>query len=400
MTGEPKGRAPAAFNLDDPRLSADVPLREEAPAHKPEAQKAPAAAASRPAETGPDKPGAAASPGAQPNAKPRAAAPQPNAAAPALAPSDQPSGTTAEPPEKAISRTRRWGGLFLSAVGGLFVLAMLIWVQDTFLTLLGRHDWIGWAATILLAVAVFSFAMILGREIAGLARLSAMTNVRKRADSALMVEDTKQARVAAGEIRAIFAERRELADGIARLKKHERDIMDAKQVLGLTERELLVPLDKLARATIGSSGRRVLTVTTLSPAAIISVGFVAYENFRMLRNLASIYGGRPGIFAILKLMRLIAGHLALTGGIAFTDDILSQVLGHGLTARVSKRLGEGLINGGFTMRIGLAAVEVLRPLPYVEAKQPRFREFVSEFLKVGHRFAGEITPEGKERGRA
>jgi len=375
MTGAPKSRAPAAFNLDDPRLSADGPLNEEAPAPKPEAQKAaPTAGTAQPS-------------GAK------------STATPGVSPAAEPSGTTAPPPQRAISRTRKWGGIFLSAVSGLVVLAALIWIQDTFLSLLGRQDWIGWAATILLAVAVFSFGMILAREIAGLARLSAMTTVRKRADSALMTEDVKQARTAAGEIRSIFEERRELADGIARLKQHQRDIMDAKQVLSLTERELLVPLDKLARVTIGSSGRRVLTVTTLSPAAIISVGFVAYENFRMLRNLASIYGGRPGFFAILKLMRLIAGHLAVTGGLAFTDDILSQVLGHGLTARVSKRLGEGLINGGFTMRIGLAAVEVLRPLPYVEAKQPRFREFVSEFLKVGHRFAGEVAPEGKERAR-
>lgn len=107
----------------------------------------------------------------------------------------------------------------------------------------------------------------------------------------------------------------------------------------------------------------------------------------MLRTLAAIYGGRPGFFAILRLLRLIAGHLAVTGGMAFTDDILQQFIGHGLTARLSRRLGEGLVNGGFTIRIGIAAVEVLRPLPYIEARQPRLREFVSEFLKIGQRSA-------------
>lgn len=289
---------------------------------------------------------------------------------------------------------RSWGSIFLSAVSGLLFLAFLVWVQNTFLTLLGRSDWLGWAATLLLATAVFAFVMILSREIAGLYRLSAITMVRQRADAALAAENASEARSASGEIRAMLEERRELADGVAKLKRHQGDILDARQVLTLTERELLLPLDREARVTVGTSGRRVSMVTALSPAAVFSVGFVAYENFRMLRTLAGVYGGRPGFISVLRLMRLIAAHLAVTGGIAFTDDILGQFLGHGMTSRLSKRLGEGLINGGFTIRIGIAAIEVLRPLPYIEARQPRLREFVTEFLKVGQKAE---TNNGRER---
>src|SRR5262249_45205201 len=136
----------------------------------------------------------------------------------------------------------------------------------------------------------------------------------------------REARSAASQIHAMFKERRELAEGAVRLKRHQRDILDARQTLTLAERELLLPLDRLARTTIGTSGRRVSVVTSLSPAAVIPIVFVAYENFRMLRRLAEIYGGRPGFFAILRLLRLIAGHIALTGGIAFTDDLLQQVI--------------------------------------------------------------------------
>ncbi len=355
MSVPPKGRPPIAFSLDDPRLNG-APLAKEAPAFKKEA---PAAA----------------------KAAPRTEAP---AAAAISAPEPAPAGETSSVPE-FVRIGRSWGSIFLSAVGGLLFLAFLVWVQDTFLTLLGRKDWLGTVATLLFVTAVVAFFMILAREIGGLYRLAAINAVRKRADAALGAENAAEARSASAEIRTMLEERRELADGVARLKQHQGDIMDAKQVLTLTERELLLPLDRDARSTVGNSGRRVSMVTALSPAAVFSIGFVAYENFRMLRNLAGIYGGRPGFIAILKLMRLIAAHLAVTGGMAFTDDILGQFVGHGMTSRVSKRLGEGLINGGFTIRIGLAAVEVLRPLPYIEARQPRLREFVSEFLKVGQK---------------
>jgi putative membrane protein len=374
MSGAPKGRAPAAFSLDDPRLIGAPPPPPPPPKEAPSAKKE---------APGPKQ--------EAPSAKPAPKTEAPAAAAPS-APDATPAGGISSVPE-FVRAGRSWGGIFLSAVGGLLFLAFLVWVQDTFLTLLGRKDWLGTAATLLFATAVVAFIMILAREIAGLYRLSAITAVRKRADAALSAENTSEARSASAEIRALLEERRELADGAARLKQHQGDIMDAKQVLTLTERELLLPLDKEARSTVGNSGRRVSMVTALSPAAVFSVGFVAYENFRMLRNLAAIYGGRPGFISILKLMRLLAGHLAVTGGMAFTDDILGQFVGHGMTSRVSKRLGEGLINGGFTIRIGIAAVEVLRPLPYIEARQPRLREFVSEFLKVGQK------PEGAQAER-
>jgi len=374
MNGAPKGRPPVAFTLDDPRLiDAPPPPPKEAP--KPEPSEAPISAA-------------------RVQTPPRVE-PAPKAEAPAReAPSAPSPGETANVPE-IIRVGRNWGSIFLSAVGGLLFLAFLVWVQDTFLTLLGRKDWLGWAATLLLATAVFAFVMIISREIAGLYRLSAITLVRQRAEAALAAENISEARSASREIRAMLEERRELADGVARLKRHQGDILDARQVLTLAERELLLPLDREARVTVGTSGRRVSMVTALSPAAVFSVGFVAYENFRMLRTLAGVYGGRPGFIAVLRLMRLIAGHLALTGGMAFTDDILGQFVGHGMTSRVSKRLGEGLVNGGFTIRIGIAAIEVLRPLPYIEARQPRLREFVSEFLKVGQK---PDASSGRERG--
>ena len=80
----------------------------------------------------------------------------------------------------------------------------------------------------------------------------------------------------------------------------------------------------------------------------------------------------------LRLARLVLGHLALTGGVALGDDVLQQLIGHGLTARLSARLGEGMVNGAFTGRIGIAAIDLCRPLPFIEAERPRLRDFLAE----------------------
>jgi putative membrane protein len=101
----------------------------------------------------------------------------------------------------------------------------------------------------------------------------------------------------------------------------------------------------------------------------------------MIRRLATLYGGRPGTIGFLRLTRRAIGHLAITGGMAAGESLFQQVLGHGIAARISTRLGEGVINGILTARIGLAAIDVCRPLPFVFAPQPRLADIIAELTR-------------------
>ena len=80
--------------------------------------------------------------------------------------------------------------------------------------------------------------------------------------------------------------------------------------------------------------------------------FVLVNALGLIRKLAVLYGGRPGTLGVLRLFRQVISHLAVTGGVAVTDSLLQQVIGHGLAARLSARLGEGMLNGLLTARLG------------------------------------------------
>lgn len=92
-----------------------------------------------------------------------------------------------------------------------------------------------------------------------------------------------------------------------------------------------------------------------------------------------IYGGRPGFLGFLKLLRSIGAHIAITGGMAAGDSIVQQFLGHGIAAKISARLGEGVLNGLLTARVGLSAMAVCRPMPYAVGRAPGVRD-VAPFL--------------------
>ena len=281
-----------------------------------------------------------------------------------------------------LERGLRWGSIFLTALGGLVGLIASLWLYDWVLSLIARDDWIGWAAVGLLAVVLLALLMIILREAAGLLRLERLDKIRHEADCAARQSDKALAVDVTRRLKRFYRGREDLAWGLQRLAEHEHDIMSAEELLRLDERTLVAPLDPVARGIVATSAKRVSVVTAVSPNAVIDMMFVGAQNMRMLRKLATLYGARPGTLSLLKLARMVVTHIVLTGGIALGDDVIQQVIGHGLTARLSARLGEGVFNGALTTRIGIAAIDVCRPLPYIEQPRPRFRELVAEVAGV------------------
>ena len=102
-----------------------------------------------------------------------------------------------------------------------------------------------------------------------------------------------------------------------------------------------------------------------------------FEAGRLIRRLSELYGGRPGTLGFFRLARGVLAHLAVTGAIAAGDDFVHQIVGQGLAARLSAKLGEGVVNGMMTARIGIAAMEVTRPLPFSALKRPGMSDFLS-----------------------
>ncbi|HQF30687.1 MAG TPA: DUF697 domain-containing protein, partial [Hyphomicrobiales bacterium] len=81
--------------------------------------------------------------------------------------------------------------------------------------------------------------------------------------------------------------------------------------------------------------------------------------------------------------RAAIAHLAVTGSIAVGDSLVQQLPGHGLAAKISARLGEGVVNGMLTARVGIAAIDVCRPLPFIDGKPPALSDVMTELAKIG-----------------
>ncbi|WP_373050553.1 DUF697 domain-containing protein, partial [Thalassovita aquimarina] len=76
----------------------------------------------------------------------------------------------------------------------------------------------------------------------------------------------------------------------------------------------------------------------------------------------------------------VMAHLVATGAVAVGDDMLGSLAGGGLMSKLSRRFGEGVVNGALTARVGVAAMEVCRPLPFARKRRPSVSALVSRAL--------------------
>ncbi|HEX7075940.1 MAG TPA: TIGR01620 family protein [Hyphomicrobiaceae bacterium] len=275
----------------------------------------------------------------------------------------------------------RWGAILGSALLGLAMLAVSLWLTQLATEALSRNDVIGWIAIALVAIAGLAASAIVLRETIGIMRLNRLGRVRREIQDALDARDARREKALLRELLGTFSGRADVRWSVARFREHEADVRDPGDLARLADREVFGPLDARAKRIVLTAAKRISVVTAISPLPIVDVVFVLVENLRMLRGIATLYGGRPGIMAALKLGRMVVTHLVATGGIALTDDLVGQVLGHDLLRRLSQRLGEGAINGALTARIGAAAIQVIRPLPFLETSPVRVRDFLGELFR-------------------
>ncbi|GEO83154.1 MULTISPECIES: YcjF family protein [Alphaproteobacteria] len=282
----------------------------------------------------------------------------------------------------AVAKPRRRGLSLGKIAAGAFSLlvslAIGLWLDGLIRDLFTRADWLGYTAVTLLAVGLLALFSLLAREMIGLYRLEAVQTLKAEAEKAAAEGRKPEARAVVRQLARLVSARPETTRGRATLEASQEDIIDAPQLIELAERELLAPLDIRARALIIGASKRVSVVTAVSPRAIVDLAYVLFEVFRLVRGMAELYGGRPGTVGMLRLMRDVITHLAVTGSIAVGDGLAQQILGHGLASRLSARLGEGVINGLMTARIGIAAMDLCRPLPFRAVKRPGIGDFVSD----------------------
>ncbi|MBV8425734.1 MAG: TIGR01620 family protein [Hyphomicrobiales bacterium] len=274
-----------------------------------------------------------------------------------------------------------FGNVLAFALSGLALIGLSTAVERGIASLFDQNAWLGGVASALAALAGLALLGLLAREALSIWRQRRISAMRKEATQLRENRDALAARTFVAALANLYAHRPETARARALLAELDRDVLDPADRLAVAERELILPLDIEARRLVAASAQRVSIVTALAPRAVFDVLFVAGQSLWLVRRVSEIYGSRPGFLGFLAIIRRVLSYLAITGGMAVGDSLVQQVLGHGIASRLSAKLGEGVLNGLLTARVGLATIEACRPLPFVAVPAPKLSDVAGALIR-------------------
>ncbi|MCF6321874.1 MAG: YcjF family protein [Rhizobiaceae bacterium] len=274
-----------------------------------------------------------------------------------------------------------WLSWFLGAAAALLSLGAGLAIDQLIVELFERQTWLGWAASAAAALLVLAAIAIILREIWGISRLNTISALREKAIKIQAGERPKDGINLVRDLDSLYSSRADMANVRSKFAQDRINILDGQDLLTLFETTYMSPIDEQAKSLVMQSAKRVSLVTAISPRALVDIAYVMMENIRLIRRLSTIYGGRPGALGFWRLTRNILGHLAQTGAIAAGDSLIQQFVGHGIAARLSTKLGEGVVNGMLTARIGIAAMDLARPMPFNALPRPGVSEYFKELTR-------------------
>jgi putative membrane protein len=123
---------------------------------------------------------------------------------------------------------------------------------------------------------------------------------------------------------------------------------------------VLEPLKSAARTVIKKDMMASAAISGLSPNAFFQTIALVWLHLKMVRQVAQIYGFRPGFIGQVKLLKMAFNSmviLSLTD--VATEMLMSDLLGPGVLSKVSAQSAEAVVSARLTCRLGEGIIEAL-----------------------------------------
>lgn len=136
------------------------------------------------------------------------------------------------------------------------------------------------------------------------------------------------------------------------------------EILDMYDAIVVVEQDKLATEIVTRHATESAALVAISPLAVADMLLVAWRNFKMVDNLAQVYGIELGYWSRLKLFKCTLVNMAAAGASELAIDAGMDLMSMDLAGKLSARAGQGIGVGILTARLGIKAISLLRPMPW------------------------------------
>lgn len=153
-----------------------------------------------------------------------------------------------------------------------------------------------------------------------------------------------------------------------------------REIVALYAQLVQPVLDRQVRREISRYAAESTLMIAVSPLALVDMAFIAWRNLRLVNRIAALYGIDLGYFSRIRLFRLVLLNIAFAGASELVREVGMDWMSQDIAARLSARAAQGIGAGLLTARLGIKAMELCRPLPWLEGEKPRLGDFRRDLI--------------------
>ncbi len=152
------------------------------------------------------------------------------------------------------------------------------------------------------------------------------------------------------------------------------------EICALFSEQVLKGLDEQAKRVVVKRSNETALLVVLSPNALLSTLLTFWRTLLMVREVSLIYGGRPGFLGTLSLMSLVIQNMLYADVSEMLAESVAETFGSSVLSIVSAQAAQGEGSSLMTARVGIQAMHVTRPMPFLAHEKPHLKEIRGQII--------------------
>jgi putative membrane protein len=273
---------------------------------------------------------------------------------------------------------------WLWLAGSFGVLLGLILLVDTYQFIAEQYNSSFFLGSLFLAIILLisgSLAVLIKRAYNNIVRLRSVSAFQKEGKEIMANNGYGGAIPYTNKLAKFYQERPDIKISLKKFydilndSHHDRDVCD------LFSNHVMKTMDLQANQIVIQRSKETALMVMISQIAILDTLLTLWRNTVMIRDISTLYGGRPGFIGSISLIGSVLQNLIYADVSEMVADSMAEILGGSILSVMSAQAAQGLGSGVMTARVGLHAIQACRPLPFSEAEKPRLRDIRKEIVK-------------------
>jgi len=273
-----------------------------------------------------------------------------------------------------------WGWL-AGSLGALLIFVLLIDTYQFITQHYANSLFLGTLALTLIILIASALLLLTWRAYQQLKTLRTVSHLQQEGRQIIENNEHGQALTYLMRIAAFYTPRPIIKARVEHFYLTMTDSYQDQECFALFSEQVMKDIDQQAYSIVTQRAKETALMTMISPLAILDTLLILWRNVRMIRDIATLYNGKPGLFGSLALITMVLQNLIYANVSEAVADSVAEILGGSMLSFMSAQAAQGLGSGVLTARVGLHAIQVCRPLPFLEEEKPRLKDIRREIVK-------------------